>query len=281
MSKRAKENVSLRSRWLGQLMRQLREEQGLTLKFTAVHLGVDFGVLARFERGEAALTRDRVVGLLDAYRLHDPQERAAVLELAQQVWQARGQVDFDGVIPDQGFADVLWLESLACRIHCYNPTTLPEPLCTVDYTSEAHPDTASPEQVTARVRLAEKRQQVLRRKPVPPEVCVVLDEPVLDHRTGDLRVWRDQLDYLAGLTRLPNVRLRIVPSGGARPTGLDHAFTVFTLPSPYPGPVVHIPYLGGRVLLEQSADRYLTAFEHLDHAAVDGGAFINKQTQEG
>jgi transcriptional regulator with XRE-family HTH domain len=270
------ESTSLRACWLGRLLRRLRDDQGLTLRFVAAHLGVEFGVLARFERGETALTRDHVVGLLDAYRMLDNQERAAVLELAQQVWQAQGQLDFDGTIPDQAFADVLWLESQACRIHCYSPTTLPDLLNTVDYATQAYLDIASSEQIAARIGLAQQRQQVLQRELEPPEVLVILDEPVLNQRTTDERIWRDQLDHLTDLALLPNVHLRILPSNSARPAGADHAFTVFTLPPPYLGPVVDIPYLGGRLLLEEHAGRYLTAFEHLNHAAVDGGAFINQ-----
>lgn len=273
--------ASLRARWLGRLTRRLREDQGLTLKFVAAHLGADFGVVSRFERGEAALTRDHVIALLDAYRVHDTDQRARVLELAEQVWHAKGELDFDGVIPDQSFADVLWLESRACRIHCYQPVTVPDPLCTVDYMPWAHSDTGLPEQIAAHTRLAQRRQQVLRREPDPPEIFVVLDEPVLDRRGGDVRVWRDQLDHLAEAARLPNVRLRVLTGTASRPVGVDHGFTVFTLPALYPGPVVHIGYLGGRLLLEQSADRYLNAFERLDHAAVDGGAFISNYIQEG
>jgi transcriptional regulator with XRE-family HTH domain len=275
------ESISLRARWLGQLVRRLRDDQGLTLKFVAAHLGVEFGVVSRFERGEAALTRDHVIALLDAYRLHDAQERALVLELAQQAWQAQGRLDFEGVIPDQAFADVLWLESQAAQILCYNPAILPDLLCTVDYATHEHPDAASPDQVAAWARLAEQRQQVIRREPHPPEILVVLDEPVLGRRVGDLRVWRDQLDHLAGLAQLPNLRLRVLTSGAVRPAGVGHGFTVFTLPAPYSRPVVHIPYLGGRLLLEEHADQYLAALDRLDQAAVDGGAFISKHTQEG
>lgn len=265
--------VSLRARWLGRRLRGLRDDQGLTLKFVAPHVGVDFSALARVERGEGALTREHVMALLDVYRVHDPQERGAVVELAQQVWQSRGQVDFDGAVPDDGFADVLWLESQACRIQCYSPTALPDLLHSGDHAERAAraglDDAASPEQVTARVQLARQRCQVWAREPEPPTLLVVVDEPAVRHLGAMER------DHLSGLTASPNISLRVLLVDSARPSDLDHGFTVFTLPPPYPGPVVHIPYLDGRLLLERPhAGQYLAAFDALHRTAVDGTEFL-------
>src|SRR5687768_10995590 len=41
---------TIRAQWLGQRMRELREERGLTLKYIAAYLGVEFSTLARYER---------------------------------------------------------------------------------------------------------------------------------------------------------------------------------------------------------------------------------------
>jgi transcriptional regulator with XRE-family HTH domain len=262
---------SLRVRWLGQHMRGLRDDQGLTLKFVATHLGMDFSKVARFERGNQPFTRDQVTALLDLYRAHDPDERAALLRLAQAAWRTQWAVDFDGTIQDESFGDLLWLESEATHIRCYSPQSIPELLHSAEYAGQRALDemgtAAHAERVAARVRLTTERQQSLSRVPTPVELTVVLDECVLRHPGGDRRVWASQIEHLRRAATLPNVDLRILPAGSPRPPGVQGEFTVFTLPHPSPL-VVHIPYLGGRLFLEHSYD-HVDVFDQLCQAAAD------------
>lgn len=269
---------SLRSRCLGQLMRQLRDESGLTMKYAAAYVGVDFNVIRRFEHGEASLPRYQMVELLDAYRQHDRNKRERLLRLAEAVWRSRSEIDFDGAVPDESSADLLWLESEATTIQVYAPNSLPDLLHTSGYADHVARAIlgaqAAREQVDARVGLAARRQQVLRR-PDPAQLEIALDECVLRHPVRSPRVWAEQLDHLAGLCRLPNVQIRILPTGAARPPQVAGGFTVFTLLAPYPALVAYIEYLGGRLFLDSgSATAHLQAFDRLRDVALkpDGSA---------
>jgi transcriptional regulator with XRE-family HTH domain len=90
---------TIRAQWLGQRMRELREERGLTLKYIAAYLGVEFSTLARYERAEWPFRRDHVVALLDVYGVYDERERAQLVQLAQDAWRVnRWDDDFEGAL---------------------------------------------------------------------------------------------------------------------------------------------------------------------------------------
>jgi hypothetical protein len=51
-TKRSEFVQTIRAQFLGQRMRKLRDDRGLTLKYVAGYLGVEFSTLARYERAE-------------------------------------------------------------------------------------------------------------------------------------------------------------------------------------------------------------------------------------
>jgi hypothetical protein len=78
---------TLRAQWLGQQLRALREQRGMTLKLVSEHLHRDMSALARYERAEWPIRRGDVVALLDLYGFHNAAERARLLALAEEVWR--------------------------------------------------------------------------------------------------------------------------------------------------------------------------------------------------
>jgi hypothetical protein len=264
---------SLRARWLANRMRQLRDDQGLARRFVTAHLDIDLSEFGRFERGEQAFTRERVNALLDVYRVHDPDERDLLLRLAQAVWKSGSELDFEGAVPDASFADLLWLESHATHIRCYNPLSIPDLQHTPSHAEQtvrsAAGIAAGRERIDAWKRLTAERQQRLQLHPEQVELTVVMDACALSRPVGNPRDWQDQLDHIRQVATLPNVTVRVLPADVPRQTPVDGAFSTFDLPSPYPvRQVVHIPYLGGRLFLEDSC-AHATAFEQLYRTASD------------
>lgn len=243
-------------------MRQLREQQGLTLKYVAPVVDIEFAHLARFERGEMALNRDQLTALLAVYRAYEPEQREMLLRLAQAVWSPGWEVDFDGAVPDEAFIDMLWLESEASQILCYSPLAVPDLLHPIE-----HADPSANEQAKARARLQSARQQVLHRQP-PIDVTVVLDECALRHPYGDRTQWPKLLQQLIQTAELPGVSLRVLTAGVSRPVSGSVPFTIYCLPEPYPPATAHIEHHGGRLLLAD-AGPHLAAFETLCRAALD------------
>ncbi|GLI00948.1 helix-turn-helix domain-containing protein [Phytohabitans aurantiacus] len=271
------DSLSLRSRWLGHHMRELRDQRGLTIKYVAAYLGVDYSAVKRFEHGQHAFTREQVVALMDVYHEFDPHDRDRLLHLAQAVWQSHAQPDFDGAIPDEALADLLWLESEAIKIQHYSPVGIPELLHSAEY-AERHAHATSdkdvlPDLIAARTRMSEQRSQLIRRQPNPVQLQVALHECALRHKTGGERVWSGQLEHLRQVATLPNVHMHVLPADAPQPLDLRSAFTLFTLPQPSPAQVVHIEYLGGRLFLEgRGAADHLRAFERLRYAALESSA---------
>jgi transcriptional regulator with XRE-family HTH domain len=268
--------ASFRARLLGRLMRGLREESGLTLKYVAAYLGADVGLVRRMEHGQSATTREQMIGLLDVYREHDPSRRERLLRVAEAAWRARSEVDFDGAVPDEAFADLLWLEAEATRIQYYAVTSIPELLHTAEFAEHLASATLGAgtvrQQVDARVQLTVRRQQVLRRS---EQVLleVVLDECALHHPPGDRQVWAGQLDHLIKLAGSPTIRLQILPAAAVRPPQIVGGFAVFTLREPYPPSVTHIEYLGGRLLLDNGPDTvHSQLFDQLRELALPAEA---------
>jgi transcriptional regulator with XRE-family HTH domain len=265
--------VSVRARWLGERMRGLREERGLTLKYVAAFLGVEFSTLARYERAEWPFRRDHVVALLDVYGVYDETERTQLVQLAQDAWRInQWEQDFDGTVYDTTFIDYPWLESRAEEICAYSAMTVPGLLQTPAYAEalirayEGGADAAE-HKVQKWLNLRMERQRVLNLKN-GPTLSVIVDEAVLRRPVGDRKVQRDQLAYLRDAGRRPKMEIRVLPSSVGVHPGLDGTFFVFRMPAPYPA-VSYVEHLGGRLFMEATrAVCYSEAYSQLWETAL-------------
>lgn len=82
-----KQGPTLRAQWLGQQLRELREQGDFTLREAADYLERDPSTLGRFEAGEHAIRRADLVALLDFYPVPDTRTRDNLLALREEVWR--------------------------------------------------------------------------------------------------------------------------------------------------------------------------------------------------
>jgi transcriptional regulator with XRE-family HTH domain len=257
---------------LGQQLRRLREQRGMTLKLVSEHLHRDMSALARYERAEWPIRRGDVVALLDLYGFHNAAERSRLLALAEEVWRTdRWDEDYGDVV-DASFIDYPWLEGRAVEIKSYNPMLLPGLLQTREYAEAVIRNAEAPdipESTIARyVELRMTRQHVLS-SDRPPLVASVLDDMALRRMVGGPAVMRAQLQHLLHLAQKPRINLRVLRSEVALHSGLDGAFILFTMPNPYPA-VAYIENLAGRLYLEApKSDKFVRAYDSLGKAALD------------
>lgn len=271
---RAQFDQSLRARWLGELMRKLRDERGLTLKYIAAYIGVEFSTLARYERAEWPFRKDHVVALLDVYGIHDDVERERLIQLASDAWRInRWEPDFDGAIDDPGFVDCLWLESRSEQICAYGTMVVPPLLCTVDYARALFYATQGRDAPAYKAErwlaLVADRQKVLH-GPRPTRLHALIEEQVLHRPVGGTAVLRGQLEHLARLSARTDlsVEIRVLPATAGAHAGHFGAFTVFRMPPPYP-PVAYVEHLGGRLYIETTgATHYGEAFDAIAEQAL-------------
>jgi hypothetical protein len=113
-------------------------------------------------------------------------------------------------------------------IRWWEPLLIPGLLQTGDYARAVlgwGPDDGGDldERVTARL----DRQAILDRES-PPEVWILLGEPVLAYQVGDAAVMRKQIEHLAEMAARPQVTIQVVAAGAGAYGGLSGAFAIGT-----------------------------------------------------
>lgn len=226
---------TIRARWLGKELQELRKASGVEVQAVADFLGKQRGVVSRFERGEFPVSIDDLPGLLDLYRLNDLKKRASLLKLAQEVTQ-RGWADGHGIA--SGLANLIWLEENAHRMLILSTTVAHGLFQTPDYARALFNVRArdeDPEQARRWLDTRQVRGELIQ-SPAGPVVRVLLLETVLDHQVGGSSVMAGELDHLISTAELPQIELRVLPRGSWKHIGmgLDTGFTLFEMPNDWP-----------------------------------------------
>ena len=126
------------------------------------------------------------------------------------------------------FRDWVETEARATVIRWWEPLLIPGLLQTEDYARAVlgwGPDDGGDldERVAARL----DRQRIFDRDS-PPEVWILLSEPVLGYCIGSADVMRKQIDHLAEMTARPRVMIQVVSAAAGAYGGLSGAFAIGT-----------------------------------------------------
>ncbi len=265
-----KPNLTLRSQWLGQRLRELRDTTRMTLAQAGEYLQRDASTVSRFESGEYPIRRPDLMALLDLYGVSDRRQRDGLLRLAEDVWQ-KGW--WDGYEPDveRQFVDFVWLESRATEIRSFDPLVISGLLQTREYAEAvitAMDWEAEPAQIARWVQLRMDRQAVLRQQ-APPQVNVIIAEFALRREIGGPEVLRDQLEHLLATAERPQVDLRVLPASVGAHAGSSGHFLVFTIAEPDLD-VGYAETLGGAVYVEPpDSERFVRVYDNLLKSALE------------
>lgn len=264
---------TLRAQWLGQQLRELREQRGMTLKLVAEHLGRDLSALGRYERAEWPIGRGDVVALLDLFGFYDASERNDLLSLAEDVWRTH-RWDTDATDPVKPtFIEFPWLASRAETVCSYDSAVVPPLFQTRDYATAVIRCVEDPAAALAQVaRLVDQRieqQQHLIDRPGTTKVEAVIEESAVRRLIGDAELMRAQLRHLDQLRRRPHVEVRLLPARIGLHPGLDGSFWLFRMPQPYPA-VGYVENLAGRLYVEEPASRrFVNSYDRLRQIALN------------
>lgn len=280
----AKKTVTLRRRWLGRLLRQLREENGLTLDASAEFLQRTAPTVSKVESGIYPIRRPDVMALLDLYNVTEPRKRDGLLQMSEDAWQTGW---WDGYADDfdQWFVDFVWLEEQAIEHRLFDNALLPGLLQTEDYARAVNqaglPGTA-PALVERLIELRMTRQELLQRDD-PPLVRCVVDESVFRRPVGGRAVMTAQLQHLLHRITLPRLQLRVLTYAAAAQTCPSNAFNIFCMADPYPD-VVYAETSRGGVYIEHPdtgpvVDQYTRLWESALNEA-DSAGFISALIEE-
>ncbi|MEU1737236.1 helix-turn-helix transcriptional regulator [Streptosporangium sp. NPDC020145] len=228
--------VTLRSQWLGQQLRELREANGLILKDAAEYLQRDPATVSRFETGGYPIRRPDLLALLDLYGVADPRRREEFIRLSQEVWKKGWWDGYAGEVTGS-LVDFVWLESRSREIRGFDGMTLPGLFQTPRYARvviSTVGDDADEAQIDRWVRFRMGRQKILDGDN-PPRVMSIIDEAVLRREVGGRECQAEQLCHLADQAARPNVEIRVLPFSVGVHASAAGAFRIFTLGDGFPG----------------------------------------------
>ncbi|MBQ1047083.1 helix-turn-helix domain-containing protein [Micromonospora sp. C51] len=245
-------------RQLGRLLRQFRNEAGVTLDAAAEALEYSRQKIWRLECGMGSVRVLDVKAMCELYGV-SPEMTEAMRGLAVET-KSKGWWHAYGDAVPSWFELYVGLESAASRLRGYDESLIPGILQTKEY---AHAlirlgRMMSDEERERAVEVRLQRQALLtRRLPAAPRLESILSEAVLRRSVGGPAVMGGQLDHLIRLSGLPNVSVRVLPLvAGPQPGAVAGTFMVLDFP----------PTKGGRAAPEPSVvySESLTGALYLD-----------------
>jgi hypothetical protein len=251
---------------LGAHLRRLREAEDVSRETAGWEIRASESKISRMELGRVSFKERDVADLLTLYGVTDEEEREAWLTLARQAntpgwWQREGDI-----LPSW-FQAYLGLEAAAVLIRTYEVQFIPGLLQTPEYAKAVillgHGN-APPAEVERRVAVRMKRQQVLARED-PPQLWVVVDEGALRRPIGGPEVMRAQLRALVDATKLPHVRLQVIPFNVGGHAAAGGSFSILRFPEQDLPDVIYIEQLTSALYLDKrdDIDHYAAAMERL------------------
>lgn len=210
-----------RRKMLGDVLRQLRGAR--KLKEVAQFTGISESSVSRIENGKQKITPANVRLLCQCYGVGAPEVDMLMRQAAESDDRASVVIDDDSVADwAKSFAD---LQHDSDETKTYQLKLIPGPLQTRAYASAvvAAGDT---DQVTVDGvvrRRAAQRQRILQGDWV---YRAILDEAALRTIVGDRETMAEQADDLAGVARLENVTLQVVPLEAGAHIAMTGPFTM-------------------------------------------------------
>lgn len=270
-------NLTVRAEELGDDLRRLREQTGLSLERAGELIDASATKMSRIENGLREGSPEDVAALLAIYGCVGPR-RAELLALAHEFerrgWWQRNKPDFA-----ERVRTLINLENKADLIVNFEGMNIPGLLQTGEYTRALLQECqlVPHDEIENRMVIRMQRHTVLCR-PKPPRLLALIDEMVLHRMVGGPDVMRRQLDYLVEAADAWNIALRVIPNSGAH-AGVNGAFLLFKRATGHKA--VFLENLTSVLILEEEheIDRYEKAIRLLSKRALGGEESVQLITE--
>jgi transcriptional regulator with XRE-family HTH domain len=264
----------VRRRRLAAELRRLRTSADKTAEDVGKVLGWSKAKISRYELAQGGLKPADVDRLLQFYGVQESQ-REQLLALAEEATHKGWWEAYDDVLTE-GHLEYIGLEAEATSILEWQINVVPGLLQAEQYAREVlsgyqEAATISPRAIERRVETRRIRQQLLTRNE-PLEYTALLDESILYRQRGDRPVMYAQLQRLAEIAELPNVRIQILPLKRNHGLAVD-SFSIFQFGSAHETvlhDVVGLEHLSDEFYVEGDTDthQFKLAFEHLSEECL-------------
>jgi transcriptional regulator with XRE-family HTH domain len=250
---------------LGSHLKRLRESRGITAEAAADAIRGSHSKISRMEHGRVGFKERDVADLLTLYDVTDPDERAALINLAKETSTPGWWHAFSDAMP-AWLEPYLGLEAAASVIRTFQIQQVPGLLQTEEYAKALIRQGAAvtEDEITRRGELRASRQEILR-KANAPQLWVVLDEAALRRPVGGRDVVCGQLQHLIEMTQHPAVTLQVLPFGAGAHVAMGGPFTILRFAEPDLPDVVYIEQLTSALYMQKPSevDSYLEVMEQL------------------
>ncbi|TDC62961.1 helix-turn-helix domain-containing protein [Streptomyces hainanensis] len=264
-------NPTVRRRRLGQELRRLREDRGMTAEEVADRLLVSQSKISRLENGRRSISPRDVRDLCGVYEVEDRRLVDSLMQMAKESRQQGWWHAFAELSPT--YSVYIGLETDASSLRVYEPQVVPGLMQTPAYASAvisgALPEVGE-EEVASRVQVRMRRQQRVWDDRNPLRLWAVVDEAALRRLVGGRATMVEQLGRLLDCSRLPHVTLQVMPfSAGAHP-GVNGQYTILEFPEATDSTVIYLEGGTSDLYLEKPHDvqHYSVMYEHLRAQAL-------------
>jgi len=279
-------------RQLGRYLRDLRQQQRLTVRTAADRLEWSEAKIWRIETGQVSLRSLDAETMCRIYGA--PAELTqALMGLARETKTKGWWHSYGDVIPE-GFDVYIGLEEAASDIFWYESELVPGLLQTHDYAYaliEADNPGVESGEIERRVHVRVERQTLLTRVTAAPALSIALNEGILRRPVGGRNIMSGQLKRLLEVSELPNVTLRIMPfSAGLHHGIMSGPFVILRFPLNGDGkasepPTIYVDGFTGALYLDKPKEiqRYEMAFTSIWGTSMNESAsqdLISRTTRE-
>ncbi|TYK53251.1 DUF5753 domain-containing protein [Actinomadura decatromicini] len=213
---------------LARRLRELREAAGLSRARAARAIGASDSKVGRLELGRSGCKPRDVAALLNVYGA-DGDERTTLLALAEQTNARPWWADDADLVPSW-VRPYLTAEQAAKLVRTFETRYVPGLLQTEDYARALFVGGNPVPDVERRVEFRMRRQRVLRRRPRPLNLWIVLGERALWRPVGGPATMRAQIQRIIELCRRPNVTVQLVPDAVCTAVAGDGPLTLVRFP---------------------------------------------------
>lgn len=272
---------TVRRRRLAELLKQLRNQAGLSIEDVAARFEWSESKLYRIERAAHGVSVSDARLLLDVYGVTGRQHEE-VLELVRDAKERGWWHSYGDALPEP-FTAYVGLEQDAASMSDYSSELVPGLLQTVDYArgvrrAYLHNDD---EETTERWLAVRTKRQARLTGTDPLTYWVVLNEAVLRRPVGGQDAMNAQLRHMIELSNLTNVTIQILPfTVGAHPA-MDGSFTIVRFADQAAPAIVYSEHPTSSLYLERTSDteRYALIFDHVRARALDPDRSVSMITR--
>ncbi|MFF2504263.1 helix-turn-helix domain-containing protein [Streptomyces sp. NPDC058067] len=256
------------ARKLGGELLRLRDEAGLTQPQAAAALSATAAKVAKMERGWVPFRDPDIRVLCDLYGVTDAKALARLMSLAKADRDRRKAKGWWNQYPElRSLVEYVALEDIATSVRTWQGAFVPGLLQTPDYAralAVGNADWDDPDEIERFVE-AKVARQVRLTDGSPLSLWAIVGEGALRQLVGGREVMRVQLAHLLESSRLPHVKLQVVPFLAGSHPGMTSAFSVVSFAEPGAMDVVYMDTTSSTLWLESEADaaRHNVTFERI------------------